>query len=571
MDTDSLATTVSLNPRQRIRHLLVGLAALLAVAETIGLILLREEAFWEAEQKAVAATRLLEEHMLRTFQASEYILSQITDIGRSRPMADLARDEPAWARLNEIRQALPEPGTLWIADAAGNIRLGTPYFPFPASDVVDRYYYFAHLQGRPDLVIGPMVRVKSRDVLAFHVSKRIDDRAGTMIGIAAIGFDAPTFTNFYENLDLGPASNLTVSGMDGRLILRQPESARYVGMQVRDGPISQVIAAGQTQGVLRVVSPLDGVDRVRAFKVMPRYGVVVGAGIAIDDVLDLWWELLWASLVGIVALMGLLVWAARYILDALDREDSLIAGLEARLRQRTEEAEFRAREAREANESKTRFLAAASHDLRQPLQAAGMFAEALAARLDDTPHMPVIDKLRQSLDATQLLLSTLLDVSTLEAGHVDAQPTTFPLAPFLSNLVDQLGMDAEARRLELKVVLPDAWIVSDPVLLERMVRNLLVNALRYTKSGGVLLGCRRRGDQVAICVVDTGPGIPADKIELIFDDFTRLGDTGRGADRGLGLGLSVVRRTAQLLGHAIEVKSRVGSGSCFAIVVPLAG
>ncbi|MBF0325926.1 MAG: sensor histidine kinase [Alphaproteobacteria bacterium] len=568
--TDSVASTVSLNPRQRIRHLLAGLAGLLVAAEIIGMSSLREEAIWEAEQKASAATRLLEAHMLRTFQASEYILSQVTDIGRSRPMAELAKDDVAWIRLNEIKQALPEPGTLWITDAAGNVVLGTPYFPWPTSDVVDRYYYFAHLQGRQDLVIGPMVRVKSREVFAFHVSKRIDDRAGSMIGVAAIGFDAPTFTNFHENLELGADSNLTVSGMDGRVILRQPDGGRYVGTQVKDGPVGQAVAAGNTEGVLQVISPLDGIERIRAFKVMPRYGVVVGAGIAIDDALELWWEVLWGSLAGITALMGVLVWAARYVFESLDREEGLIAGLDARLRLRTEEAEARAREAREANESKTRFLAAASHDLRQPLQAAGMFAEALAARLENTPHMGVIDKLRQSLDATQLLLSTLLDVSTLEAGHVDAQPTTFPLAPFISNLADQLEMEAQARKLDFKVVLPDAWIVSDPVLLERVVRNLLVNAMRYTKSGGVLLGCRRRGDHLAICVIDTGPGIPADKIDAIFEDFTRLGDKGRGQDRGLGLGLSVVRRTAQLLGHPIEVKSRVGKGSCFAIVVPLA-
>lgn len=568
--TDSVASTVSLNPRHRIRHLLAGLTALLVAAEIIGMASLYEEAIWEAEQKASAATRLLEAHMLRTFQSSEYILSQVADIGSSRPMAELAKDEAAWIRLNEIKQALPEPGTLWIADAAGNVVLGTPYFPSPTSDVADRYYYFAHLQGRQDLVIGPMVRVKSREVFAFHVSKRIDNRAGSMIGVAAIGFDTPTFTNFYENLELGADSNLTVSGMDGRVILRQPDGGRHVGTQIKDGPVGRAVAAGNTEGVLRVVSPLDGIERLRAFKVMPRYGVVVGAGIAIDDALEFWWEVLWGSLAGITLLMGVLVWAARYVFESLDREEGLIAGLDARLRLRTEEAEARAREAREANESKSRFLAAASHDLRQPLQAAGMFAEALAARLEDTPHMAVIDKLRQSLDATQLLLSTLLDVSTLEAGHVDAQPTTFPLAPFISNLADQLEMDAQARKLDFKVVLPDAWIVSDPVLLERVVRNLLVNALRYTKSGGVLLGCRRRGDHLAICVVDTGPGIPADKIDAIFEDFTRLGDKGRGQDRGLGLGLSVVRRTAQLLGHSIEVKSRVGKGSCFAIVVPLA-
>nr|WP_249209238.1 HAMP domain-containing sensor histidine kinase [Magnetospirillum sulfuroxidans] len=256
--------------------------------------------------------------------------------------------------------------------------------------------------------------------------------------------------------------------------------------------------------------------------------------------------------------------------DSLKREEELIQGLEETVRDRTHEAEQRAEEARRANDSKTRFLAAASHDLRQPLQAAGMFVEALSARLGNSPHQNIVDKMRQSVDATQALLATLLDVSTLEAGHIEPVPTTFSVAPMLTALVEQLEPEASKRNLVLRLVPTDAEIISDPVLLERMLRNLLYNALRYTKEGKILVGCRHRGNKIAICVVDTGIGIPEDKFTAIFEDFSRLGVKGHGSDRGLGLGLAVVRRMAELLGHGIEVRSQVDKGSSFAVIVPLA-
>ena len=576
MDTatqDSTATEVissATTPRRKLNRLFTGVVALLLIGEIAAMTGFYHEAIWEGEQRVESAARLAETNLVRTFESANYILTQVAELGRSKPMADLADDEAAWRQLLGMKAGLPEEGTLWIVDAEGTTRLSSVYFPTPQVDVRDRDYYSAHISSRRELVVGPMVQTKRRDFQAFHISRRIEDSSGRLLGIAVVGFDAPVFSEFHRSLDLGHDSNLTVVRRDGQIVMRQPDPARYVGKLANTGPITTMLAAGLSEGVVRTISPLDQVERLRGFRLVPRYDVVVAVGMAMDDVLELWWEILWGSMAGLVALLAVLGGMARQALAALDREAALIDGLEATLSQRTTEAETRAREARLANESKTRFLAAASHDLRQPLQAAGMFAEVLAGRLEDTPDMPIVDKLRQSLDATQLLLTTLLDVSTLEAGHVEAHPTAFPLAPLLSNLADQLELEAQTRKLDFKVVLTDSWVISDPVLLERVVRNLLVNAFRYTKTGGVLLGCRKRGQDVAICVVDTGVGIPQDKFSAIFEDFTRLADKGRGPDRGLGLGLSVVRRTAQLLRHPVEVTSTVGKGSCFSVVVPLA-
>lgn len=234
-------------------------------------------------------------------------------------------------------------------------------------------------------------------------------------------------------------------------------------------------------------------------------------------------------------------------------------------------AEARA-EAERANDAKSRFLAAASHDLRQPLQAARLFLEVLEMRLADAPSRAIVGKALNALDSTNGLLNALLDISTLEAGVVQPDVSVFPVARLLDRLAEETAPQAESAGLRFSAVGSTALVRSDPVLLERMVRNLLSNALRYTRTGGILLGCRRVGhDRLRLDVCDTGPGIPADKLQIIFEDFYQLDNPDRDRGRGLGLGLSVVDRMARLLGHQVGVQSRPGRGSVFSITVPIAG
>lgn len=555
-----------LHLRQLLR-LLVGVGAALAVSLTVLLLVQSYHSeLDDSRTRAADAARLLEEHIVRTLRATDFIVGRVSQLGRSRPMAQLAHDERAWRELLALNQGLPEPGTLWITDADGVVRLGTVQFPAAANDVSDRLYFAAHKTGRRDLVVGPLVNTKSRDKQAFHVSRRIEDANGTFLGVAAAGFDADTFTNFYRTLPLGPQASISIIDLRGRIVMRQPDPERWVGASVSGGPLMEALKHGETHGLLVAASPLDQTERLVAYRLIPEFGLLVVAGIAADDALAGWRKTAWTT-AGIGLLLLTLTWTlVAFTFASLSREEALVHGLEAKVRERTEEANARAEDARRANESKTRFLAAASHDLRQPLQAAGMFVEVLAARLGDSPHLNVVDKLRQSVDATQSLLSTLLDLSTLEAGKVTAQISRFPLMPMLASLYDQMEPEATAKGLTLRVVPTGAWVLSDPVLLERLLRNLLVNAIRYTEAGGVLLGCRRRGQHIAICVVDSGIGIPVDKQESVFEDFTRLGDKGSGTHRGLGLGLGVVRRTAHLLEHAIELRSEPGKGSCFTVV-----
>ena len=238
--------------------------------------------------------------------------------------------------------------------------------------------------------------------------------------------------------------------------------------------------------------------------------------------------------------------------------------LEQRVAERTALLESAKREAEHANDAKSRFLAAIGHDLLQPLHAAHLFTDALQQR-GDGEQRALAMQIGGALDSTTDLLTTLLDMSRLEAGGLVPEPRAFPLAEVLEPLVAQFGAIAAERGLRLRFVPTRAWVRSDPQLLRRVLQNFLANALRYTECGSVLLGVRRQGDALRIEVHDTGPGIDAEQREMIFEEFRR-GDDAPG--QGLGLGLAIARRIAGLLGSGVRLRSQPGRGSAFAVDVP---
>jgi signal transduction histidine kinase/ActR/RegA family two-component response regulator len=226
--------------------------------------------------------------------------------------------------------------------------------------------------------------------------------------------------------------------------------------------------------------------------------------------------------------------------------------------------------AERASRAKTRFLAAASHELRQPLHALGLFVEALRQRTTDPGVREVVDKVRATTGALGEMFDTLLDMSRLDAGAVEPSIVEFAVGPLLERLHAELTPQARATGIDLRTVPTRLVVRSDPILLRRIVQNLLSNALRYTGRGRVLVGCRRSRTHVRIEVHDTGPGIPLAQQEAIFGEFVRLaGDEGGGgAAQGLGLGLSIVQKMAALLGHPVALASQPGRGSTFAVTVP---
>ncbi|MEI7035213.1 NahK/ErcS family hybrid sensor histidine kinase/response regulator [Fulvimonas yonginensis] len=229
------------------------------------------------------------------------------------------------------------------------------------------------------------------------------------------------------------------------------------------------------------------------------------------------------------------------------------------------------RVAEAANMSKTRFLAAASHDLLQPLNAARLFTSALRQHPTlDGEAAQLAERIEASFRAAEDLLEALLDVSRLDAGRYQPEPASFALMELFDSLKAQFAVIAAQRGLRLRVAPTRLGVRSDPQLLRRVLQNFLSNALRYTRSGGVLLGARRCGDTVRIEVWDTGPGIAEEQRARIFGEFQQLDRPSPWGERGLGLGLSICDRIAGMLGHRLDLRSRVGHGSGFAISVPRA-
>lgn len=232
---------------------------------------------------------------------------------------------------------------------------------------------------------------------------------------------------------------------------------------------------------------------------------------------------------------------------------------QARLRAAREEAD-------RANHAKSKFLAAASHDLRQPLQTISLLHGYLEKRLADPADALIVTKLNAAVSHMAELLDTLLDINQIESGSIQAEIADVSLADFLADVAGEFAPQAAEKGLQLRWVPSSAIVRSDRRLLTRMVGNLLSNAIKYTERGNILLGCRRRGRALRIEVLDTGVGIPVANRQQIFEEFYRV-DRTDGDKLGLGLGLSIVQRFAQLLGHGVEVESFPNKGSAFAITI----
>jgi two-component system, sensor histidine kinase len=228
-------------------------------------------------------------------------------------------------------------------------------------------------------------------------------------------------------------------------------------------------------------------------------------------------------------------------------------------------------EAERANLAKSRFLATASHDLRQPVQSLSLLAGTLRRLATDAAALEAVSSLEQAVRTMSRLLNALLDVSKLESGTVKPDIRDFPVALLLRELRGEFVASAHSKRLELLVDAADEWAHSDPLLVGQILRNLVANAIRYTRQGAVTLCSRRDGDAVRIEVRDTGIGIPRDQLAYIYDEFYQVASDPAVAREGYGLGLSIVQRLVRLLQVRLDVVSEAGVGSTFTLALPRAG
>ncbi|WP_114861820.1 CHASE domain-containing protein [Azospirillum brasilense] len=256
----------------------------------------------------------------------------------------------------------------------------------------------------------------------------------------------------------------------------------------------------------------------------------------------------------------LLVATVNSVLQDRDRMAELRRSYDALARARAE--------AEQANAAKSRFLAAASHDLRQPLQTLGIYLHMIGEQADNARLRKLVDAAGEGFEATQRLLNSLMDIAMLETGVISPQLAELDLPVFLERICEEGRLEAAGKGLGFRVTCGGARVTTDPAMLERIVRNLLSNALKYTHSGTIRVTCRQARGFTAIKVQDTGPGIPQDRLHLIFEDFYQIGNPERDRRKGLGLGLATVARLSRLLGYRVRVLSRPGRGAIFLVEIP---
>jgi len=257
--------------------------------------------------------------------------------------------------------------------------------------------------------------------------------------------------------------------------------------------------------------------------------------------------------------------------EMLNRDlEQRVAVANVELHRRLEQVDAARAAAEQASIAKSRFFAAASHDLRQPLHSLGLFATALRDVVGNAEGRDLVRRIGDSIAALDRLFDELLDISRLDAGTVEVRRRNVALQPLFDRLAEDYGAEAAARELRLQLRPTRLAVHTDAVLLERVLSNLVSNALRYTRTGGVLVGARRRGDRVLLQVWDSGIGIAADQHSLIFDEFYQVSNPGRDRRKGLGLGLAIVRRLTALLDLPLELRSEPDRGTRFTLSLPRA-
>jgi signal transduction histidine kinase/CheY-like chemotaxis protein len=275
-------------------------------------------------------------------------------------------------------------------------------------------------------------------------------------------------------------------------------------------------------------------------------------------------RLFFASFVPITAATTIVFMATvYYALRTAERAEEALARDNEIVQDKTRQLEI-------ANKYKSHLIASASHDLRQPLHALNLFVARLHDEADPAERSRLVACIDACVDSMNELFESLLDMTKLDAGVIEPSAAALSVKRLLARIETTFGEVARRKGLRLRIVASGAWVSSDPILLERILLNLVSNAVRYTERGGVVVGCRRCGDTLRIDVCDTGIGIPEDQRRSIFGEFYQLEHPGIGRRQGLGLGLAIVDRLCRLLGHQVEVSSQPGRGSRFSVSVPLA-
>ncbi|MCW7538317.1 ATP-binding protein [Aquabacterium sp. A7-Y] len=474
----------------------------------------------------------------------------------------------------------------------------------------DDRWYFKLAMATNGFAAGEFAVARNINHAVFHYAYPTRAENGSPNGVVFASLSLVALAQRLSETPLPQDSSLIVTDRNGTVLVQLPDTSRkgtkvssaLMALLSRDKPGAEVVTLerqpSRIVGYVPLNSVAEGVAIALSFPreavMRPVQTMVVRRALTVFGAVALALLLAWlVARAGLYRPLSRLTETARQwrsgdlhartrlgqLRDAefgelgatLDEMAKNLALRQEQLSQANEEMRRSRDDAVQANKAKTYFVAAASHDLRQPLQAMHLNIALLAARKEENNEGDTVERLRKSVANLVDLLTSLLDVSQLDAGLITPTFVDFDLQKVLQTIGDEFGAAAQLKKQEFYIQPCRCAVRSDKVLLGRMIRNLISNAIKYTPVGGsVKVYVRHRGDKVYILVADSGEGIPPEKQEVIFEEFHQLGNPQRNPSFGLGLGLAIVKRMSILLNHPVALKSESGKGTTFTITVPMA-
>ncbi|MCL2886666.1 MAG: ATP-binding protein, partial [Betaproteobacteria bacterium] len=534
------------------------------------------------EERVRQFSIMMAEHAARSFEAADLMLREIAS-----DLSLIHRAWPGWNRdqgydyLAQRRSwAMPQVRDLIIFDRFGTQRFGLAPFPPSPANVRDRPYFTALENGDNVALFGPYVG-RNSGRYTYGLAHRIVDAEGNFLGLVLASMEPLGLQDFcwpnrlshdFESVLINAGGQIVAScrpvdlGPQSPLLGLPAAEALFAGRLRGQLPQTGTLRAN---GLVVSLAPVPGFADLRVLTAIPETALLVGWHSRRLQLTAL------GGLIALVLLVGGLV-VRRQVRDLATMSEQLAAShkyLEERIHTAVRELAEQKDAAERANRAKSRFLAAASHDLRQPLHALSLFAADLRhqAHSGSTQELP---RLAKQISATSSMLGELLDsllhISRLDIAEIAPEIRDFPLQSLFDHLDDTFRRSAVERNLALHFRPTPHWLTSDPALVERILANLLTNALRFTPSGGrILVAARRRGKDARIEVRDCGIGIAPEHQEGIFAEFYQVDNPMREPSKGLGLGLSIVDRLARALNIRISLLSRLGAGTTVALHIPL--
>ena len=555
--------------------------------------------YQETQQRRFALVRdmarLVDDHVRRTVHTADVALDQTAAmVAEARGLQKL-RDLKHWARLREYAAQIESADAIWIYDADGRAVLESASFPNRIADFADRTGLEA-LRGGMRLHIGAAQPVRTGSYpLVFPVSRPLHDDEGRFVGVASVSIRVNHLTDFYSipGFEFDPL--IAVYRPNGEVVARRPEPEASAGRTVAAAPLFQSRLREAPEGQFLSASPLDGVLRIAAYRTVRDYGLVVLAGIDRDEAMAVWrtrtLHTAVETLVGLLAILGILAWGMRYLdrerkaqlalaeaRNAVERtsaERDESARLAAALNHARDMAESARQAAEAANRAKGEFLAGLSHELRTPLNAVIGFADLIAREAEGPVGTPSYRQyaanVRDSGQHVLELINEILDHARAEAGALTIEEGHCDLEAAADFAVRMLTPRAERAGVLLSAVVAPAVsdLRGDDRRIRQILLNLIANGVKYTPSGGsVTLSALLEDGMPVIRITDTGLGIPAEDLDRVLEPFARVESADHRGVEGAGLGLPLTKRLVELHGGTLALRSTLGVGTTVTVRLP---